>query len=295
MKKSLRNIFALMAMTACVTGNADDFGRLFVIGDASPAGWNEYKCQALLATPEDPDVYTGTLYLKNSGEFKFMTQPTWGSLEYGVPAGASSTVDGSFAIASGKDDEGYSKLSVAQAGNYLIKVDTKNLTADITLSPYQASEIIYSSLFLVGGNTPGGWSVDDGTPLYQTPATPYIYSAKVELKGSGSFKIATSIRGGGTYSAEHFLFRDAANPGKISSDDTGDLQWSVEKDDTYNVIVNTVDSTISITSTTSVEGPEVNDDMLPSTYYNLQGQKVANPEKGIYIKVTGDKASKIIL
>lgn len=43
---------------------------------------------------------------------------------------------------------------------------------------------------------------------------------------------------------------------------------------------------------TAVEG--INADEVAPVYYNLQGVKVANPEKGIYIVVKGDKTSKVI-
>ncbi len=39
----------------------------------------------------------------------------------------------------------------------------------------------------------------------------------------------------------------------------------------------------------------MDDDNAPSEYYNLQGVKVENPKKGLYIRIKGNKASKIIL
>ena len=33
----------------------------------------------------------------------------------------------------------------------------------------------------------------------------------------------------------------------------------------------------------------------PVEYYNLQGVKVANPEKGIFIKKQGNKATKVVM
>ena len=33
----------------------------------------------------------------------------------------------------------------------------------------------------------------------------------------------------------------------------------------------------------------------PARYYNLQGVEVANPENGLYIRVSGDKATKVII
>jgi len=40
---------------------------------------------------------------------------------------------------------------------------------------------------------------------------------------------------------------------------------------------------------------EIGEDNLPVEYYNLQGVKVVNPEKGIFIKKQGNKATKVVL
>ena len=37
------------------------------------------------------------------------------------------------------------------------------------------------------------------------------------------------------------------------------------------------------------------EDNLPAVYYNLQGVKVANPENGVFIKVKGGKATKVLV
>lgn len=59
---------------------------------------------------------------------------------------------------------------------------------------------------------------------------------------------------------------------------------------------------IRILTYTNVSGVEqeagvnaVDAENANSVYYNLQGQKVNNPDKGVYIRVNGNKASKVIL
>ena len=51
---------------------------------------------------------------------------------------------------------------------------------------------------------------------------------------------------------------------------------------------------IKLEKTTGVEGVEVEEDAA-SVYYNLQGVRVNNPERGIYIQVKGNKATKVVL
>ena len=46
---------------------------------------------------------------------------------------------------------------------------------------------------------------------------------------------------------------------------------------------------------TAIEGVEADDENAPVEYFNLQGVKVANPEGGLFIKVQGNKATKVVL
>ncbi len=52
--------------------------------------------------------------------------------------------------------------------------------------------------------------------------------------------------------------------------------------------------TFTTNQVTGVENIEINENVTP-VYYNLQGVKVANPENGVFIKVQGSKASKVIV
>lgn len=303
MKSIFKHLAIIVTLFSTLTANADDKGRLYIVGDATPKGWDLDFSRALLSTAEKPNVYTGTLYLKGgeSNTFKFLQTHEYGNTEYGLPADvASRTVDGECALASGTSDNGYKQLSVAQNGNYYISVDTENLTADIKLSDYQDTQIEWCSLFLVGGATPGSWTVEDATPLYQSKTEPYKFSSKVNLKADGSFKITKTIKGGGTFDSKFYYFKDADDAGKISTDATDDRQWSVPENGDYNVTVNTLTNAIAIEKakdvSTAVEEFTMADteDVAP-VYYDLQGNRISTPAKGIFIEVRGDKTRKVVL
>ena len=53
--------------------------------------------------------------------------------------------------------------------------------------------------------------------------------------------------------------------------------------------------TAFIENTSSVEGIAIDESDEPASYYNLQGIKVANPSNGVFIKVQGEKASKLFV
>lgn len=66
------------------------------------------------------------------------------------------------------------------------------------------------------------------------------------------------------------------------------LQLDVRDDD---ITIKTI--TVKYTKSVGVDNIDVDADAAP-VYYNLQGVRIANPEKGIYIMVKGNKATKVI-
>lgn len=282
------NLLAAMAVIS-LGANA---GNLWIIGDATPYGWSTDDATALLSSDENPGVYSGIIYLKADADFKFMTVPDFGNEEIGASIGAS-IEDGMISLAKGTDDNGYAKLKVTENANYFISVNTDDMTATIEKAAYQNTEIKLCSLFMIGDATPGGWSVDNGTPLFQDATSPYIYRGyNLNLK-PGSFKIATVIKGGGTFDQKYYYFRDADNAGKIALGQDGDLQWNITEESTYTLMVNTIDNTIKIVNNMSSVVALPTAETADAIYYDLNGQQVSNPANGIYVKVCGDKVEKV--
>ena len=68
---------------------------------------------------------------------------------------------------------------------------------------------------------------------------------------------------------------------------------AVEAGKAYKVTIDLNENTITISENVGIEGIEVEEG--EAVYYNLQGVKVANPENGVFIKVQGNKASKVLV
>ena len=72
-------------------------------------------------------------------------------------------------------------------------------------------------------------------------------------------------------------------------------------DDVVNMEINVdwdgvpIVCTFTSETTGGIENIESNDVEAPVEYYNLQGVKVANPENGIFIRVQGGNATKVVL
>ncbi len=293
MKNVRRIILSLAMIMFAVSANA---GRLWIIGDATPYGWDLDNATALLSSPEKETVYTGTIHLKAGMEFKFATAPEFGSEEFGGALDAT-MVDGKINLATGSNDSGYAKLKVENDGNYFITVDTQNLVATFVLSAYQDAELRHCSLFMVGDATENGWDIMKGTPLYQDSEEPYIYRAENLSLKVGEFKIATSLRGACTWDPKYWYFRDANDSGKIALAQEGDLKWNISEEKQYNVTVNTKDLTIVIglPAPSGIESIEVEESEQKAEYYNLMGVRVMNPQPGLYICKTGSKCEKVFV
>lgn len=106
-----------------------------------------------------------------------------------------------------------------------------------------------------------------------------------------------------TYSISKIEYTIAKGTIALASGQTGsytDKVWTagaskiseVKFDCTANAQINGV--TVTLEKSTGVEGVEVEEDAAP-VYYNLQGVRVNNPERGIYIQVKGNKATKVVL
>ena len=63
---------------------------------------------------------------------------------------------------------------------------------------------------------------------------------------------------------------------------------------TYNVTVNLADKTVTLTACSTDGISTVASEEGNAVYFNLQGTRVANPENGIFVKVSGGKAVKIV-
>ena len=290
--------FKRLAMALLIAASAAGLkaGCLWIAGDALSYGWSLDNATALLSTPDNADVFTGTVYLKGGQDFKFLTTPDFGNEEYGAAPDAA-LVDGRIYTAKGKNDEGYGKLRVTEDANYLISVDTRTLTAYIAKSVYQVKPVNLCSLFLVGDATPNGWDVMKGTPLYQDNELPYCFAASgIELV-PGSFKIATVLKGAGTFSPEYWYFRNAENSDKIALNQEGDLQWSISAADKYSVSVNLDTEAISISKdvATGIGSLASEDADAVAEYYTLAGIRVENPHGGVFVRRCGATVTKLVV
>ncbi|MBQ7940945.1 MAG: carboxypeptidase regulatory-like domain-containing protein [Muribaculaceae bacterium] len=89
---------------------------------------------------------------------------------------------------------------------------------------------------------------------------------------------------------------DAANNMYVYGRTVGLAVYSLPQETPKAVTPAKADLTITGTNTSiAIEDVEIEDANAPVEYYNLQGVKVANPEKGIFIKKQGNRTTKVVL
>ena len=99
-------------------------GMVYMVGDATPAGWDINSPTAMVKNG-DIFTYEGPLAV---GEMKFPVEFRWDGPTYmAEEAGTDITAGGEFTTVLSPNGDPDNKFKVAEAGNYKLTLDTKNL------------------------------------------------------------------------------------------------------------------------------------------------------------------------
>ena len=210
--------------------------------------------------------------------------------------------------------EAGSGWSVSIEGYYNIYLDNSSHT-------YLIRRIVpIDVLYLVGGCCEKSWNYWDQSNCLFTPSgsNPYVmvwegdlrigYDSATNPDEPNKFKILTKKSWfDATY---HPYVADAAAVGTTGARISGgdDLKWSISTNGRYRLELNILTEKLTGTlieaySSNGIDGDsemagveDVATDHQDATtvYYDLQGNRISRPERGIYIAVTGNKARKII-
>ena len=294
MKKNfLRKMFCSLVLAATVlTANAAD--RLLIIGEAVWGGWSIDNSIVMLNSTENPDVFKATVNLNANGTFKFLTTTGFGNLEYRAGDNDVALAEGvASPLVSSEENSNDKQFKVSETANYDIVCDLTAKTIVVKKAGYQTSPLKHTALWMIGGATPGGWNIGDGTMLVPTVDNPTVFKATVNLV-EGEMKIAVNNQTG---FGQTFYLRDTTDETKMvfGGDDN---KWNITKAGTYEVTVDVVNMTISITdvSSTGISSAESASNVT-TALYDLGGNRVSskNLRPGCYIQKSGSKIKKIIV
>jgi len=225
-------------MTPAATGPA--YSKLWIVGDATPNGWNIDNPNEMKADPTNPFQFKYNEVL-NAGEFKIPTTTgNWGTDYFMPPANHPdiSSTDVQL-IAGGNPDN---KWQIATPGAYKILLNISS-SPFINITPFTP----YAQLWMVGDATPAGWNIDAPVPMVQTAGNPYEFTYTGTLN-TGEFKIPTATGNWGTdyfmpltngagITETNAIFVPGGNP---------DNKWKITEGGNYKVTLNQLYETILI-------------------------------------------------
>ncbi|MCQ2236649.1 MAG: SusF/SusE family outer membrane protein [Bacteroidales bacterium] len=187
--KKLLNILALVgicfSMASCsdekdviiIEGNLPiKTANLYMVGNATPAGWNIDEPVALTRSEEDPliFVYNGPLY---RGEIKCpLTTGNWNCnyvmpITHYIEINKNGCAERNFDLVNGGQPD--KKWNVTEAGVYTLIFDLRNWTLDVTYESKLPLEI--ATLYIVGNATPAGWNIEQPVELTMTEPSVFVY------------------------------------------------------------------------------------------------------------------------
>ena len=170
-------------VTISVTPYLASFPNLFMVGDATTAGWNNNNNNTPMFRNQDvPNNYIYTGYFA-AGAFKLLEikgqwQPQWG------------TNDGSTLAVNpgGGSDPG--TFNVATAGYYTYNLTTVGESGNYSVTPFDASSAITYNTMGIIGQAIGGWGDGDEINFTQDPNNPHLwYALNVTFTNGAEFLI----------------------------------------------------------------------------------------------------------
>lgn len=276
--------FVLGAMLVSAPVFATD---LYLIGDATSAGWSLESAVQMNETSADVFEWTGDLKI---GELKFLTQndawiPSYGPVTIDEPM-VTGDVD---LLLRDQDEEGTDhKFKVEACGWYTLKVDLSDAE-----NPTLSVSVFYPEAMFIIGPAVGGWSWDDNGQQMSSEEEG-IFTWKGSLS-AGEFKFFEQKDFGATAYGANVADTELAVPGeyileKLGSDDKKFIA-------TEGLVKLTLDlkqmKLIAETdSTTALEDVVATGRTI---IYDLRGMVCPRMEKGgVYILKQGNKTSKVI-
>lgn len=227
--------------------------EVFMVGSATPAGWNIDEPTPMEKKSRYIFSYEGEL---TPGELKMCIATGSWDVEFirpesdGVVINENGVAADNFVFTAAPDN----KWNVEKHGNYTVELDLENWKIKVTCNEVietQKHPIETETVFMIGNATPGGWSMVDATEFTQDDANSFIFHWEGTLE-PGSFKAC--IERDNTFSCPFIRPTSAdveVNADGVASPDftytTGpDDQWKVTAAGTYAITLDLENWTIAV-------------------------------------------------
>ncbi len=219
--------------------NTPPYTRLWIVGDATPNGWN-------IDNPNEMRVDSSNLWVfkygevMKAGDFKIPTSTgNWGTDYYMPPvAYPPLTATDVQLVRNGNPDN---KWKITNPGPYKIRLDLQSMKINIT--PFTP----YTKIWMVGDATPNGWNIDNPVELTPVAGDPYKFEYTGPMN-AGEFKFPLAT---GNWGTDYFMPEvDQSGLGstrmKFVSGGNPDHKWRLTQAGNYKITIDQLRETISI-------------------------------------------------
>jgi hypothetical protein len=205
------------------------YDKIYMVGDATPNGWDISNSTELIQDPDNPYVFTYMGVMK-AGDFKFPVNQNsdWGQDMY------MKLTDSTMYLHHGGDPDD-NKWTIAKKGHYII---TLNLM-DNTIS------LARTKLFMVGSATPIGWSIDQAIELTEDAVDGCIFTYSGPME-AGEFKFP--VNRNTDWGQDMYMRVDDTHMYRHIGGESDDNKWSIATAGNYTITANIEALTINIGS-----------------------------------------------
>lgn len=251
----------------------------------------------------DATAQTGVFTLDCSipaGQAFKIADATWGSINYGGVQGIKLNEETTLKYNDGTN----LTLGEAFEGTITFTITASKDSATILFT--QEGEVKDPEAFYVVGTLAsqnGNFTPNNGVKMTSNGDGTYTaneVALQANNEGWCGFAIAANLGANdndwGTLNGLRFGPATNDTPAVIGTNSdiaTGDLSWSFDAG-TYKMVFDYKNLTLTISEADGDGIEAIGADNAKAVYYNLQGVEVKNPEKGIFIKVVGKKAEKVV-
>ena len=209
---------------------------LYLIGDATPNGWNSNLATPLMASATESGKFTWDGHL-TTGNLKFIT--TLGQFLPSYNKGA----DNSHLIYRNDYGQPDDQFVISTSGNYTITLNLLDLSITITTSTVPP----YKSLWILGDATPVGWNINTPAEMRVDSSNLFVFKYN-EILAAGEFKIPTAT---GNWGCDYYMpltnHPDLTSTGvQLVPKGSPDLKWQVTNPGPYKITLDLQNLTINI-------------------------------------------------
>jgi len=210
---------------------------LYMVGDATPNGWDSQKATAMVAANEQWTRFAWEGLLRK-GEYKFLvTAGSW------YPCYVRDTMDSNKMVYR-KVETDYPdfKWQIDKTGQYKVVADVENLTLEVTSLGGEA----YSHLYMIGDATPGGWDWGKVTELVHAGTDLFTWEGTL---AKGEIKFPTEIQpdwSGEMLYAPQANCEPSANGTYDAHRGAPDNKWFIPSSGIWSIRIDIASNTISI-------------------------------------------------